>query len=79
MENQILELAKLVQFNAKAEAQAVLDYTEMIRNVIESDIADDIKSAVLQTIEEIIADELNHETKLHELYTYLTGIEQNQQ
>ena len=37
MGNDILEIAKLCQFNEKAEAQAVEDYTEMIEFLNSSD------------------------------------------
>ena len=77
MEEKILEIAKFVQFNAEAEAKAVFDYTDMIKYVADSDIDEETKEKVVATISEIIADELNHQTKLHELYTSLVGIEQN--
>ena len=77
MEEKILEIAKYVQFNAEAEAKAVFDYTEMIKFVVASDIEEETKKKVVDIISELIADELNHETKLHELYTSLVGIEQN--
>ena len=77
MEEKILEIAKFAQFNAEAEAKAIFDYTGMIKFVAESDIDEETKEKVVATISEIIADELNHQTKLHELYTSLVGIEQN--
>lgn len=78
MEEKILEIAKFVQFNAEAEAKAVFDYTDMIKFVAESDIEEETKKKVIATISEIVADELNHQTRLHELYTSLVGIEQNE-
>lgn len=72
-----LEIAKLTQFNEKAEAQAVEDYTEMIKRVLESDLEEGKKSVLVDTISELISDELNHQMKLGELYVMLTGIEPN--
>lgn len=72
-----LEIAKLCQFNEKAEAQAVEDYTEMIKQVLASEIEDDKKEILVNTISELISDELNHQMKLGELYVMLTGIEPN--
>lgn len=73
----ILELAKLTQFNEKAEAQAVEDYTEMINKVLASGIDEEKKETIVNSISEIVSDELNHQMKLGELYVYLTGIEPN--
>lgn len=74
-----LDIAKLTQFNEKAEAQAVEDYTEMIKQVIECEELDDTeKEEVVGKITELIADELNHQQVLQELYVYLTDIEPNQ-
>lgn len=72
-----LEIAKLCQFNEKAEAQAVLDYTEMIDKVLASEIDEEKKETIVNNISEIVSDELNHQMKLGELYVYLTGIEPN--
>ena len=76
----ILELAKLVEFNEKAEAQAVLDYTEMMKRTIESEnVSQETKDRIIDVISEIVADELNHQKLLIELYTYLTDIEPNKE
>lgn len=72
-----LEIAKLCQFNEKAEAQAVEDYTEMIKQVLASEIDEEKKEILVNTISELISDELNHQMKLGELYVMLTGIEPN--
>ena len=66
-----LEIAKIVQENLKEEAQAVIDYTEMIKSVID----ETGKEQIVSTIEEIIGDELDHQMKLGQLYVALTGIE----
>lgn len=74
----LLEIAKATQFNEKAEAQAVLDYTEMLKMILSSDLEENIKNTAIETINEIISDELNHQMKLGQLYVLLTGIEPNQ-
>lgn len=71
---EIYEIAKEIQFNAKAEAQAIYDYTELLKRINEVEIKE--KNEIISSIEELIADELNHETKLHQIYSFLTGIEQ---
>lgn len=73
--DEILEIAKLLQENLKEEAQAVIDYTEMIKRVVGSRIDEADKTQVIDTIEEIIGDELNHQMKLGQLYVALTSIE----
>ena len=73
----VLDIAKLCQFNEKAEAQAVEDYTEMIKQVLASEIEEEQKETIVNTISELVSDELNHQMKLGELYVMLTGIEPN--
>lgn len=70
-----LELAKICQTNAKSEAEAVELYTEFLNAVNESELSDEDKQLLINTINELVADELNHATVLLELYTALTGIE----
>ena len=77
MNNDILELAKEIEFNIQEEAKAVSDYTEFLKNLDSADIDEITKNEIFDTIKEIIQDELNHQTRLHQTYTYLTGIEQN--
>lgn len=73
-----LELAKLVEFNAKAESQAIFDYTEMMKRVIEMEnVSRETKDKIIDDLSEIVSDELNHKKVLLELYTYLTNIEPN--
>ena len=78
MEQEILELAKAMQFNEKAEAQAVFDYTEVLKMVDSYGIEEELKKYIKSVISELIADELNHQMKLGELYVMLTGIEPNE-
>lgn len=74
---ELLEIAKASQFNEKAEAQAVLDYTEMLKMILSSEIDENLKNIAVETITEIISDELNHQMKLGQLYVALTEIEPN--
>lgn len=71
----VLEIANSVQLNIQAESTAVVDYDDLIKETLESEIDDNIKQEIVGVIEEIIADELNHQMRLGQLYVALTGIE----
>ena len=71
----ILKIAKDIQYNAKSEAQAIEDYTELLKMSEESNLDETDKSFVRAVIEEIIADELNHQQRLQALYSALTEIQ----
>ena len=71
------EIAEKLQFNQKAEAQAILDYTRLIAEINNSEIEEPDRTAFILTISELISDELNHQEKLFELYVALSGIEPN--
>lgn len=71
-------LAQLVQFNNKAEAQAIEDYTVFLQKVAESNLAEEDKEFIKAVIDEIIADELNHQEQLQTLFTMLTSVEPNE-
>ena len=73
----ILEVATQVQKNAEAEAEAVQDYTEFKQFVEVANFVEKDKKHITEVIDEIIADELNHQIKLRELYTLLTDIKPN--
>lgn len=70
-------VAKLVQNNIKAEADAINDYTSFLKVLGESDLSKTTKDIVESQIYEIISDELNHQERLRLLYTYITGIKTN--
>lgn len=75
MDNQISwELAKATEFNAKAEAQAIYDYSEMMKFIDQAPILPDEKDEMKLIIAEIISDELNHQEKLRQLYVKLTAV-----
>lgn len=71
------EIAEKLQFNQKAEAQAILDYTRLIAEINNSELEEPDRTAFISTISELISDELNHQEKLFELYVALSGIEPN--
>ena len=71
------EIAEKLQFNQKAEAQAILDYTRLIAEINNSEIEEPDRTAFISTISELISDELNHQEKLFKLYVALSGIEPN--
>lgn len=73
----ILEIAKEIEFNAKAEADAVLYYTELLKTILASNLDEEDKQVISAVINEIISDELNHQAKLKTLYIQLTGIQEN--
>ena len=78
MDNQISrELAKATEFNAKAEAQAIYDYSEMMKYIDQAPVLPDEKDEMKSIIAEIISDELNHQEKLRQLYVKLTAISPN--
>lgn len=78
MDNQISwELAKATEFNAKAEAQAIYDYSEMMKYIDQAPILPDEKDEMKLIIAEIISDELNHQEKLRQLYIKLTAVSPN--
>ena len=73
--NDILKIAKSLQDNNIKEADAVSYYTETLSIIADSDLDEEKKKVVVENLSEIIADELNHQKLLEELYTYLTSIE----
>lgn len=75
--DEILEIAKEIQENNKDEAIAIAGYTELLKSIYSSNLDVVDKQKCNDFIQEIISDELNHQQKLQELYTMLTGIEVN--
>lgn len=73
--NDLLKIAKSLQDNNIKEADAVAYYTETLDFITKSDLEEEKKKVVIENLSEIIADELNHQKLLEELYTYLTSIE----
>lgn len=67
-------VAHEVQENNEAEADAIKDYTKLLADIDSSVLDDTDKEFCRETINEIVADEMNHQEKLAMLYSMLTGI-----
>lgn len=75
----LAEILEKLQFNQKEEAQAIIDYTKLIADINDSILDEPTKLALAQQIEEIIADELNHQQKLFAMFVELSEIEPNKE
>lgn len=72
-----LHLGDTVQFNIKAEADAIENYNRLLTQLNNSDISSRQKEFVQKEIYEIIGDELNHEERLKMIYSLITGIKES--
>lgn len=70
-----LDVAKEIQENNLKEADAIVEYTELLSSIEDSDMGLGEKLYVKGVIEEIISDEQNHQLRLSAIYTFLTGIQ----
>ena len=73
------KIAQLLQENNKDEAEAISNYTELLAIIPEFELEEDLSQELMEAITEIIADELNHQQVLNELYIKLTEIEPNKE
>jgi len=71
------DIASDLQYNAKQEAQAVLDYTNLLDKINSSKIDESTRNILIDNISELISDELNHQAVLNKLFVNLTNIEPN--
>lgn len=69
-----IDIASELQYNIKAEAMAITDYNMLLGSIDNSDIPSGQKLAIISAVYEIIADEMNHQDVLQNLYTSVTGI-----
>ena len=69
-----IDMAIELQYNIKAEATAITDYNRLLDLIDKSDIPSGQKLAIISAVYEIIADEMNHQDVLQNLYTSVTGI-----
>ena len=69
-----IKIASELQYNIKAEATAITDYNMLLDMIDKSDIPSGQKLAIISAVYEIIADEMNHQDVLQNLYTLVTGI-----
>ena len=74
-----LDIARYASMNNKDEADAIAKYTDFIIKIKSSELSDAEKSEIVAIGEEIIADELNHQKRLEEIYIYLTDIKANKE
>lgn len=73
----LLPIAKGCAYNDRFEADAIQKYTELIEIILESPLSSEDKEELVDKIKEIIADELNHEEVLRDIYIKITGIKPN--
>ena len=74
-----IEIANLVEFNDKEEANAIINYNELLTAVKNSDLTKSQKEKFESEIYEIIGDELNHQERLKMLYSLITDIKENKE
>lgn len=74
-----MEIANLVEFNDKEEANAIINYNELLTEVKNSDLTKSQKERFESEIYEIIGDELNHQERLKMLYSLITGIKESEE
>ena len=77
--NNTFEISSLIQDNNKDEAEAISNYTKLLDAVSKSTLEEYEIEKIFDIIREIIADELNHQKRLQEIYTLLTSIEPNKE
>lgn len=75
---EFLKIASEIQANNKDEALAIQNYSLLLEEITDSDIPSADKEKLFDIINEIIADELNHQQRLQEAYTMLTNIKPNE-
>lgn len=78
MDNEIilLKIGAIIQQGLLGEAQAPRDYNTQLADIAE--LSPEIAEKCSEVISEIIADELDHERKLWQLYQTITGIPANE-
>ena len=74
-----MEIANLVEFNDKEEANAIINYNELLTAVKNSDLTKSQKEKFESEIYEIIGDELNHQERFKMLYSLITDIKENKE
>lgn len=77
-ENCKLHFGDTVQFNIKAEADAIENYNRLLVQLNDSDIPSRQKEFVQKEIYEIIGDELNHIERLKAIYSLITDIKESE-
>lgn len=75
----VLQVSDELQFNDKEEANAIQNYNRLLDMVDKSDLPRMKKEVIQSAVYEIISDELNHQQKLQDLYSLVTGIKANKE
>lgn len=70
------DIADLLEFNDKEEANAIINYNSLLEAIKNSDLPKSQKDRCESEIYEIIGDELNHQERLKMLYSLVTGIKE---
>lgn len=73
-----LTFANEIQFNIKEEASAIENYNRLLKMLEDVELPQRQKEVIQSVIFEINGDELNHQTKLKELFTLVSGIKEAQ-
>ena len=71
-----MEIASLIEFNDKEEANAIINYNDLLTAVRNSDLPKNKIEKIESEIYEIIGDELNHQERLKMLYSLVTSIKE---
>lgn len=70
------DIANLIEFNDKEEANAIINYNKLLEAVKDSDLSKSQIEVIESNIYEIIGDELNHQERLKMLYSVVTSIKE---
>lgn len=71
-----MDIANLIQFNDKEEANAIINYNDLLTAAKNSDLSKAQMERLETEIYEIIGDELNHQERLKMLYSLITGVKE---
>lgn len=73
-----MDIANLIQFNDKEEANAIINYNDLLAAAKNSDLSKAQMERLEAEIYEIIGDELNHQERLKMLYSLITSIKEQE-
>ena len=73
-----MDIANLIQFNDKEEANAIINYNDLLTAAKNSDLSKSQMERLETEIYEIIGDELNHQERLKMLYSLITSIKEQE-
>ena len=73
-----MDIANLIQFNDKEEANAIINYNDLLTAAKNSDLSKAQMERLETEIYEIIGDELNHQERLKMLYSLITSIKEQE-